>query len=266
MVGNQSTFTVPKTRLRQRLCQWFRNEPGNGLSNLEHAYLDLALSNLFGYHILQVGNLNNVSLISNSRISHKLILDFFRDNDVHSQTNLIAYSEHFPIESETMDVVVMPHTLEFESSPHQVLREANRVLIGEGHVVITGFNPWSLWGLWRLLLAWRDEPPWSGKFIPLNRIKDWLSLLDFEVIESQHFYFRPPFKNARLMNGLLFMEKMGKYLLPFLGGVYIIVARKRVETVTPIKLRWKKRRRLISSGLIKPSTNANQSKRLNKDQ
>ncbi len=265
MVGNQSTFSVPKVRLRQRLSQWFRQEPGNGLSNLEHAHLDHALSNLFGYHILQVGNLNNVSLISNSRISHKIILDFFRDKDPRSQTNLVADSEYFPIESETMDVVVMPHTLEFESSPHQVLREANRVLIGEGHVIITGFNPWSLWGFWRLLLAWKDEPPWSGKFIALNRIKDWLSLLDFEVIESQHFYFRPPFKNARLMNSLLFMEKMGKYLLPFLGGVYIIVARKRVDAVTPIKLRWKKRRRLISAGLAKPSTRLHSSKRLNKE-
>ena len=266
MVGNQSSFLITKTRLRQRLSQWFRQEPGNGLSNLERAYIDQALSNLFGYHILQVGNLNNISLISNSRITNKVILDFFRDKDAHSQTNLVADSEYFPIESETMDVVVMPHTLEFESSPHQVLREANRVLIGEGHLIITGFNPWSLWGLWRLLLAWRDEPPWSGKFIALNRIKDWLSLLDFEVVESQHFYFRPPFKNARLMNSLLFFEKMGKYLFPFFGGVYIIVARKRVIPLTPIKLRWHKRRRLIASGLAKPSTRLNPSKRLNKGQ
>ena len=253
MVGSQTSFVIPKVKSRQRLTQWFKQEPGNGLCNLEHAYLDQALNNLFGYYILQIGNLNQVSLISNCRVSNKVVLDFYHDKD-SSNTSLVSDSESFALDSESMDVVVMPHTLEFETTPHQVLREANRVLIGEGHLIITGFNPWSLWGLWRLFLAWRDIPPWSGKFIPLSRIKDWLSLLDFEVVETDHFYFRPPLKNTRMMNSLLFLEKMGKYLWPILGGVYIVVAKKRVVPLTPIKLEWHKRRRLIASGLTEPST------------
>lgn len=254
MVSTQPGYVIPKVRIRQRLSAWFRQQLGSGLLSLEHAHLDQSLNNLFGYHILQLGNLNNISLLSHSRISHKVVVDFFRDNDPASITNLVSDSESFPIESESMDVVVLPHTLEFETTPHQVLREANRVLIGEGHLIIIGFNPWSLWGLWRLFLAWRDRPPWNGKFIALPRIKDWLSLLDFELISTEHFYFRPPLKNQKFLQRLLFMEKAGKYLCPFLGGVYIVVAKKRVAPLTPIKLQWRRRRRLIASGVTEPTT------------
>ncbi len=256
MASNQQQNAVPKAHLRQRVFAWFKSELGSGVFNLDHAHLDQALNNLFGYHILQIGNLNNTSLLGNSRISHKIVHDFYRDNDPQSITNIVADSKSLAIESDSMDVVVLPHVLEFETSPHQLLREAERILIGEGHIIIIGFNPWSLWGLWRVCLAWRDEPPWCGRFISLSRVKDWLSLLDFELVITKNFYFRPPLKRRGLMKRLQFMEKLGQFLWPYFGGIYMVVAKKRVVPLTPIKLSWHRRRSIIS-GVVEPSARIN---------
>jgi SAM-dependent methyltransferase len=133
-----------------------------------------------------------------------------------------------------VDVVVLHHLLEFEPHPHQVLREVNRVLIGEGHAVIIGFNPWSLWGLWRHALAWRHQPPWCGCFFSQRRVKDWLRLLGFDIVHARHFYFRPPVKGPFFTTLFSFWEKTGAYRWPYCGGAYIVVAKKRLVCLTPI--------------------------------
>ena len=156
--------------------------------------------------------------------------------------------------SESVDVVVLPHLLEFEPDPHQVLRETERILIGEGHLVILGFNPWSLWGLWRTVLAWRGEPPWCGRFFGIARIKDWLALLGFDIIKARRFYFRPPLPSEGVMSKLELLERIGRTCWPYLGGAYIVVAKKRVATVTPVKTSWRAHRQIISSGIAEPST------------
>lgn len=246
-------MTPAKAHKRQRLDRWFNSLLGSGLLALERAYLEQALNNLFGYHLLQIGNINNINLLASSRISHKIILDFYQGQEHRESSVFISDSQSIAIESDSMDVVLLPHVLEFEASPHQLLRETERILIGEGHVVIIAFNPWSLWGLWRMFLAWREEPPWNGQFISLPRLKDWLTLLDFEMVKSECFYFRPPFKNPGLMKRLQFFEKLGRFGWSFFGGVYMVVAKKRVVPLTPIKMRWHQRRRMIASGVVEPS-------------
>ena len=181
------------------------------------------------------------------------MLDLYRDEVSDNYSHVLSCSDSLPLATDSLDVVVLPHVLEFEKSPHQILRETERILIGEGHVVILGFNPWSLWGLWRMLLAWRDEPPWCGHFLSLSRLKDWLTLLDFEIEQIEHFYFRPPVRNKSIMKHLEFMEKLGRYAWSFLGGAYILVAKNRVIPLTPIKMSWQARRQMITSGIVEPS-------------
>jgi len=253
MTIHDNGMTDECSLIRTRLLRWFTGNPGKSVLMTEQTRIAQVLPDLFGYHIVQVGGSGTEHLLDSSRINHKVII--YLESDDRSQTNVSFYcaSGSLPIASDGMDVVVLPHVLEFETNPHQVLRETERVLIGDGHVVILGFNPWSLWGLWRLILAWREEPPWSGHYLGLTRLKDWLTLLDLEIIKTECFYFRPPLQNVKVMQKLKFMEQLGRYCWPYFGGVYMLVAKKRVIPLTPVKMQWHIRRDLIASGVAEPS-------------
>ncbi|MCC6716150.1 MAG: methyltransferase domain-containing protein, partial [Gammaproteobacteria bacterium] len=166
---------------------------------------------------------------------------------------VLCAASALPIAADSVDVVLLPFVLEFEQEPHDVLREVERVLIGEGHVVIIGFNPLGCWGLWRLLLWWRDNVPWSGRFLRIGRLKDWLKLLGFEVTHTSRAFFRPPLNSARLLRNLGLLELLGRKLLPMFGGCYVIVARKRLQRLIPIRTQWRARRRLIAAGVVEPT-------------
>ncbi|OQY50442.1 MAG: hypothetical protein B6247_21570 [Candidatus Parabeggiatoa sp. nov. 2] len=123
-------------------------------------------------------------------------------------------------------------------NPHEILREVERVLIPEGHVVILGFNPVSLWGIWRWFFARRETAPWCGRFLPLLRIKDWLALLGFDLKKQQTFFFALPFHSDRFKNYTKSVEKVGSRWAGNFGAAYVVVAKKRIATLTPIKSRW----------------------------
>lgn len=236
----------------RRLAAWFKTEPGQTLAALEQQQLDALLSNLFGYHLLQLGSVVSRDLLASSRIGHRVVMveaQEFACSYKGAATLLRGEAASLPIESGSVDVVVMPHRLEFSASPHEVLREAERVLIPEGHLVIVGFNPWSLWGVIRLLLGWKGRPPWCGRFYSRVRISDWLALLGFDTVISRSTFFRFPVRYGRVLARFNFIERLGNRWWPSLGGIYIVVAQKRVATLTPIKPRWRPRRSLLQEKL-----------------
>ena len=256
-VGTEMTETqklaTAQLSTRQRLRTWFCSSLGSSLLQIEQVKANQALADLFGYHIVQLGCLREDAFIAASRITHKIILQLDEQARDNCRTDLICGADALALASDSMDVVFMPHVLEYTANPHKLLREVERILIGDGHLVIIGFNPWSLWGLRRLLQAWREVPPWCGHFFGMARIKDWLSLLDLELLRAERYFFRPPLQNGRLMQRLGFLEQLGKYCWPWFGGAYIIVARKRVLPLTPIKMRWKDKRSIIA-GIAEPTT------------
>ncbi len=180
----------------QKLEQWFSLQLGQVVLLEEQTRIASILPKLFGYHVLQIGALGTKDLLNSSCISHKILILFESNCTSNEDCVLLGDEESLAIASDSMDVVVLPHVLEFVKNPHKLLREVERVLIGEGHLVLTGFNPWSFWGIWRLLLLWRELPPWNGHFYTFARIKDWLSLLDFELLQLERFAFRPPVQNT----------------------------------------------------------------------
>lgn len=235
------------------LEEWFAVEPGLSLVSAERERLALVLPNLFGFHILQIGGFGQSDLLESSRVNHKVVLGVTCRHHNPWAGRAICEAAALPIQSYCVDVVVLAHVLEFETDPHAVLREVERILIGEGHIVIMAFNPLSFFGIWRKLLAWWGEPPWSGRFYRFGRVKDWLHLLGFDIVQSQAFYFRPPLRRQWLLKRLRWLEKLGKHIWAFFGGVYIIVGKKRLVRLTPIKEQWRLRRELIAGGVAEPS-------------
>ena len=250
----ESTIKDVAITVRQGLGKWFQYAPGSHLLEMELRLLQQRLPALFGYHLVQIGNTVDEDLLSSSRISHKLIMQLEADGEaIPRDAALLGTEDSLPLRSDSVDVVLVPHVLEFSENPHGLLREVERVLIGDGHLVLVGFNPWSLFGLWRSCLAWREQPPWCGHFYGLARIKDWLSLLDFEIVSVEKFFYRPPLKKIKFLQKLSFLEKLGKYCWPFFGAAYLIVAKKRVIPLTSTKLRWHSKRRMIAAGVTEPS-------------
>lgn len=239
--------------IRHRLREWFAQPLGQSLLAAERAQLEGILPGLFGYHALQVGSLGQgINLLSAAHMPHQVVVDADYGGEP-GLAGLYAQPDELPIESDSVAALVLPHTLEFAADPHAVLREAERTVFPEGHVVVLGFNPWSLWGIWRLLLGRRGDVPWCGRFLSQSRLKDWLALLGFETVCVREFFFRPPLRHEGMMRRLSFIESSGGRLWPYLGGAYVLVAKKKVVRLIPIKPRWQPKRRLVPGRLIEPT-------------
>ncbi|MBI3545196.1 MAG: methyltransferase domain-containing protein [Gammaproteobacteria bacterium] len=226
------------TRQRQ-LRAWFDLPLGRSLQALEAHYLRTILPNLYGTVAAQLGYIGHLDLMDSCIAPTRIMLDGLGEKNV---CVVRGRPEILPFDSKSADVLLLPHTLDFCDDPHQVLREVSRVLRPEGHVVILGFNPMSLWGLRRLFARRPLAMPWCGKFFRLSRVKDWLNLLELETTHGMMLHYRPPLQNAGFMQRLHFLDKMGDRWWPMMATVYLIVAKKRVIGVTPLPLRWKTKR------------------------
>ncbi len=235
--------------VRRRLRHWYCQDLGAMLAEEEARQVARELPTLFGYHLLQLGCLTPELDLSASCIRHQITLDLAPGSE-RLGAGLLADPARLPIASDSVDVIILPHTLEMDEDPHQVLREAKRVLVGEGHAIILCFNPWSLWGVRRRLWCRRGQTPWCARFISPMRMKDWLEVLGFEIVKVRTFFHRPPLGRRNLLNHLQFMEKYGPKLWPAFGAVMLFVARKRVVPLTPVRPRWQRRRRLLAPGLV----------------
>jgi SAM-dependent methyltransferase len=214
----------------QNLSEWFATPQGGYVLAREQAYFDHTVSDIFGFNAVQLG-LPGQDFLRNSRIP----LRFSAGNQPGNDVRLIC--AELPFASDSLDLVLLPHVLEFAEHPHHVLREVERVLMPEGSIIISGFNTFSLWGLCRAM-GRRDGYPWNGSFINLLRLRDWLTLLGFEVAGGRFAVYAPPFRQAQWLERSAFMEKAGDRWWAVGGGVYFLHAVKRVHGMRLIKPQW----------------------------
>ncbi len=244
---------VSGAALRRNLHEWLERPPGRTLAELEQTRMDAILPDLFGYHLLQVGHLGRIDLLGQSRILHRSIVDIDDFGLTSAYPQFRGTASALPVESDAVDVVLLPHVLEFDRQPHEALRESFRVLVPEGHLLITGFNPRSLMGMMRFARRGRGVAPWRGHFLGVSRLKDWLALLGFDVMQVSPCFIHSSSKNQRWLERLDAFWRFGNRTAGVFSGAYVVVARKRVTTLTPIKTRWRPERRLVGVGLAEPS-------------
>lgn len=209
---------------------WLQSPLGQYLLARERAYIDKTVADIFGYNALQIGQ-PEVDLLQANRMPLRATVDR------SAVANLRGDAAELPVTSSSIDLVLLSHVLEFSDNPHQILREVERVLVPDGHVVVTCFNPISLWGA-RHTFGKRDSYPWHGRFIHLMRLKDWLALLGFEVAGGAMGCYVPPCSSDKWLNRLRFMESAGDRWWPFSGAVTFLHAIKRVRGMRVITPRW----------------------------
>lgn len=210
---------------------WFETPLGRYLLERELAYLDGVVVDLFGFNALQIG-LPEQDFLRASRIPLRC------RSGAAGPVHLRCDPEFLPVAANSVDVCLLPHALEFAPNPHQILREVQRVLMPEGHLLVTGFNPWSLWGVRRALMTGADDYPWCGRFINLPRLKDWLALLGFEIAGGRMSCYAPPLSREHWLGRFRFMEAAGDRWWPIAGGVYFVDAVKRVPGIRVITPKW----------------------------
>ncbi len=215
--------------------RWFQSPQGLAVFEAEKAIVAPMLERMFGYHILQVGCGYGNSLIDDSPVGHKIK---FAPSFRPGIRGAVANNEELPLPSDSIDIVVVHHALDFTEDSHRLLREVTRVLRPGGRMLIIGFNPYSSWGIWKLFKR-RINIPWRGRFISRRRLTDWLSLLDLQISQVGTGLHFPPLKMKSLLARAQRWENLGNKLHNPFAGVYCIHCVKQVLPITPILPRWR---------------------------
>ena len=215
---------------------WFSGPLGTRVLREEAALATLALDTVFGFELLQVGAWGPARhLLKGARTQHTTLLA----PELSSGVTLCAPLDTLPFRSDSIDAILLPHTLEVVEDPYAVLREAERVLTGEGCLMICGFNPFSGWGARRVFGQYfgrRAFPPDTQRMLSERRLRDWVALLGFDV-DSVLGYL-----------GFLPLTGGANEIQPrrsLTAGAYLLKARKRVSTLTLVRPRRRVRQRVL---------------------
>ena len=234
--------------LDPRLQTWLNTDRGKTLLSTEARVISESLEDCFGWETLQIGVWGETrSLVGHARTRSQTVLDI----DATQGLDAIGRPSQLPIASDCMDVVLLAHALEFESDPYSLVREADRVLAGEGKLLVLGFSPMSLWGL-RARASRSGFPPGLRRVLSERRVRDWLHLLGYDVLEVRHYLYGLPWGEPASVDHQL---RRG-WLAPWPSGAYLLKARKRMHALTPLRPRLREARRSrVLGGLTEPSVN-----------
>ncbi|MXP56216.1 methyltransferase domain-containing protein [Pantoea sp. Mhis] len=179
------------------------------------------LGKLYGFHMLKIGNLSAEINTRHCSISHQVSVGNKGD-----KLQVIANEDQLPFESKSIDVCLLAHTLVWSEDPHSVLREVDRVLIDDGWIIISGFNPFSLLGISKVIIGLHRRAPWSGHMFSQIRLLDWLNLLNYEVIYRTCCRIIPWYRQEiKIIN------------FSMLGCINVVIARKRTLPLHSSKMK-----------------------------
>lgn len=212
-------------RLQGQARQWLGGPLGELLLAQQRPLLEAELARLFGGYLVHYGPGVDVPVASQIQRSVRVGAPF-------SGVEIACEEQAWPLGEHAADVVVLQHGLDFSLSPHGLLREAARSVRPGGHLLIVGINPWSAWGL-RHLLA-RDALR-QARCIAPARVSDWLHLLGFALEKRRFGCYRPPLAANRWQSRLAGLESLGNAWQMPGGGFYLLVARKLVVGLRPLR-------------------------------
>lgn len=233
--------------------RWLAAPFGRALISQETRIVEEAFDGLFGEQCLQLGLWGEANtFLRFARTQRATCIADWPCADEGPTPAAVGHLHRLPVESDSVDVVFLPHTLDYsDDRSHAILREADRVLTPHGHLVILGFKPGGLWGL-RRLIPGAGLPPGSTHLISDRRLSDWLKLLDMRIMGVSRYFFRWPLPGNKGQSSVIW-ENRGQRFWPELAACYMLTAQKRVVTLTPIKKPWRSRPKVVGS-IVEPTT------------
>ncbi len=216
---------------RKSLRHFLETPSGRYLAHCEKRFFAEALPAISGNVVVQIG-LPELDALSQSEAPWQYLASSW----AHPRAHLLCLPEYLPFFAKSVDIVIAPHALEGSTNPHQVLREIERILVPEGLLLLSGINAMSVWRFKKKAM------PWQGSFMSLPRLKDWLKLMNFECIQGTMAAYVPPFSSDKMIRQFTWLDKAGARWWPLQGGLYFLLAKKRVPAMIPIRLatsRWR---------------------------
>ncbi len=192
------------------------------------------VSQYFGYHMVKLGDLSSQLDMHDSPIRHHIAQATIKADN----TGLMSSASQLPYQENSVDLFILAHELDFAADPHQILREVNQAITANGHVIIIGYNPFSLAGLAKYLPLKPDSLLHQARCFTPMRVKDWLSLLGFSIVEDRRLFLNELLFERRVQNSSSFQHWANHYL-GWLGALYILVAKKTTIPLTPAKPLWR---------------------------
>ncbi len=229
--------------------RWLQTPLGQSLLAQEARVVEEVLDGIFGAEMLQLGHWGESRhFLRYSRTQRKTLIAEDVSDDGPSA---VGQLHRLPVETDSIDSVLLPHTLDFSDRPHAILREVDRVIRSDGHLVILGFRPGGLWGL-RRLVPGAGMPPGADHLVSDRRLRDWLKLLDMKIHGITGYFFRWPLPSRKGAASPKW-ERRGRRWWPEVSACYMLTAQKRVTPLTPVRPVWRKKPKVVA-GLAEPST------------
>ncbi len=228
--------------------EWLETSLGQALLQQEARIVEDVLDGVFGEYCLQVGLWGGRRTFTRFTRTQRCSLIA---PSTYGAPCAVGETHRLPVESDSIDAVLLPHTLDYSDRPHEVLREVDRVLRRDGRIIVLGFKPGGLWGL-RRLIPGAGIPPGADYLISDRRLKDWLRLLDMRIEGSSRYFFRWPLPGNKA-RGASRWEQRGQAWWPELAACYMLSAQKRVSTLTPVRPVWRRKPKVVA-GLAEPTT------------
>ncbi len=238
----------PLAKTSKALSDWFKTPIGTYQLEVERRLIGEKLNNLFGYHLMELSVCDKPRFADYSRINHcfSLAPNFAHKNinendDNQESLGAVASFDSLPFEDEQIDVTILHHILEFSENPHQTLKEAARVTIPRGYIIIVGFNPISIDGFFHFFgKIFSKRAIWRRHSLHARRMRDWLAFLDFSCENTRYASYNLSINNERYLTNSRFIDRIiGSNRIPF-GSSYCLIARKDKSGLTPIKPEWDK--------------------------
>ena len=238
----------PESRNNEKLVEferWLGSDIGKMLRDVEESRIEKLLPNRYFSNVVQFG-MSGFNVVDS--IASRCRISVGTSTNIDTGISVVSDLCSLPFGSHCIDLAILPHTLDFLPHPHRFLRELTQAIVPDGTLLLTGFQPYSLWGIAKLLRVSQPDVPWSGKFLSVSRIQDWLSLMGYRIQAGGMTMYRPPIKQSDIFNKLAFLEAAGDRWWPMFGAVYIIVA--QLETRSTISVSRKRVRHAFAPSIV----------------
>ncbi|WP_187265426.1 class I SAM-dependent methyltransferase [Reinekea thalattae] len=230
------------------MSYWYRTPLGEKLIEQEKVIVARAISGRFAATIAQLDSGYHEALFEKRLFGSGILVSQLENRALCPV--VCASAEALPFEPESIDMVLLHHTLDVCENPYKAVREASIALKPGGLMIVVGFNPYSSWGLRSLFSAARSNNSiWCSRFIRSSRVEDWMQVLDFELERHEKHVFTLPMVAPNWLNRFNGLKKWLTKLCPFFGAVYVLVGYKQVLGKLPPELRRNSKRSVLETTL-----------------